>query len=509
MIKLVIVYTLSTVVALLLFYLSIYKGRRLKTTYFSYFILHIFIYVIGVAGEISSQQIWQAIVSNGLEYLGICFIAPYFLLAVCEYTNNSLKNKWLICSLFIIPTISAIMVITFPLNGGIFYDEFELINNLGMNYLKVDGSIYRDILYNYFVVLIVISIVILIRSFVKGDKNTRRKNSFLLAGMIIPFLVAIIYLLGLTPFGIDLTPLALFFMCIYYGYNILFKEVFIATRFARSQVLDNMREGYVLSDDDFNFLDANIIAKDIFPFLNDCEIGMSLRDFEEIPKIMISNTDETKMLEFCIVSNDGVSKFFNIYKSYFQKDKNNAFNCYMIYDVTDEVVAKQELEFVARHDNLTKIYNRSTFNKLCSNLFLENAKNRSTCAVAMVDIDFFKKINDTYGHLSGDKVIIRMVENINKNIRGNDVFARYGGEEFILFIEDVNKEDAFNIAEKLRLIIERDLVILDDLAINITISMGVSVYDRTKDDTLEHFIERADALLYNAKKTGRNKVVIG
>ena len=123
----------------------------------------------------------------------------------------------------------------------------------------------------------------------------------------------------------------------------------------------------------------------------------------------------------------------------------------------------------------------------------------------MIDIDYFKKINDTYGHDVGDKVIQALVSEISKITRNSDLFARFGGEEFITLFPYTDLEGASVIAEKMRQIIANCNPVMD---ISFTISIGISQLDLTQSDGLGQAIKEADKALYIAKNKGRNRVEI-
>lgn len=140
-----------------------------------------------------------------------------------------------------------------------------------------------------------------------------------------------------------------------------------------------------------------------------------------------------------------------------------------------------------------------------SNNILEN----KPISIIMADIDFFKNINDTYGHLIGDKVIRDVANIINKNIRNSsDWLARYGGEEFLIVLSNTTGEGAYTVAEKIRTIIEKKEFVYDSVKFKITVSFGVHTIDKEKSG-IENFIEQADKNLYEAKNSGRNKTILG
>jgi diguanylate cyclase (GGDEF)-like protein len=159
------------------------------------------------------------------------------------------------------------------------------------------------------------------------------------------------------------------------------------------------------------------------------------------------------------------------------------------------------MEYVALHDQLTGIYNRHGMYPIVENKFKEIKRYKEHLSGIFFDIDFFKKINDTYGHELGDYVLVTIVKIVKESIRESDIFVRWGGEEFIIFLPETSEDEAVEVAEKLRQKIEsynfRDMQ-------KVTCSFGVS--EVQKDETLEEFINRIDALLYKAKESGRNRV---
>ena len=124
-------------------------------------------------------------------------------------------------------------------------------------------------------------------------------------------------------------------------------------------------------------------------------------------------------------------------------------------------------------------------------------------SIIMCDIDFFKSVNDTYGHLVGDTVLKYLVEIIRNNIRSCDLLVRFGGEEFLLILPNARAVEALRIAEKLRVTIEKEIIYTSDKEIDLTMSFGISTPKRS--DSEEGLIERADKALYMAKSRGRNR----
>lgn len=161
------------------------------------------------------------------------------------------------------------------------------------------------------------------------------------------------------------------------------------------------------------------------------------------------------------------------------------------------------------HDKLTELKNRMGFHHDYKNRYsklLKNDKEFHTVSLFICDIDFFKKVNDTYGHNAGDAVLKHVAEHFRKNSRNCDGVYRWGGEEFIVILPDTTAEQAAETAERLRLVIEASVCKFEDLEIKVTMSFGVTEIDPSV--SIEDNISVADEKLYKAKQNGRNRVIL-
>lgn len=157
-------------------------------------------------------------------------------------------------------------------------------------------------------------------------------------------------------------------------------------------------------------------------------------------------------------------------------------------------------------DGLTGVYNRRYFDSHIKQMTDIAKDQKKSLILLMLDIDHFKKVNDNYGHQAGDTVLKIFVNTLKNVIRVTDLIARYGGEEFAIILSDLTIEEAMQIAERGRQLIEETKIkISDDLILNITASIGIATY---KYDDIQAFITSADKALYQAKEQGRNRVVI-
>ncbi len=165
----------------------------------------------------------------------------------------------------------------------------------------------------------------------------------------------------------------------------------------------------------------------------------------------------------------------------------------------------EEIYRLTTIDGLTQIYNKRYFLENLEREIARSNRYRRELSLAMFDIDNFKKINDTYGHLAGDSVLKALASTIKAKIRREDLFARYGGEEFSIVLPEIDGYNAHQLAEKIRKIVETTEFVFEAAKIPVTISMGVATLDPEATDSAT-LIKRADERLYEAKNAGRNCV---
>jgi diguanylate cyclase (GGDEF)-like protein len=169
----------------------------------------------------------------------------------------------------------------------------------------------------------------------------------------------------------------------------------------------------------------------------------------------------------------------------------------IVRDFTDQ----RQAEKMAETDPLTNIYNRRKFSRLLDQEIQRIERYGRPLSIVLVDIDHFKRVNDTYGHDTGDFVLRKITELIRENARISDILARYGGEEFVIILPETDIEGASKQIERMRKIIEKTSF---DGVGNLTISAGITSY--TGGDSCQSMITRADKALYLAKEEGRNRV---
>ena len=166
----------------------------------------------------------------------------------------------------------------------------------------------------------------------------------------------------------------------------------------------------------------------------------------------------------------------------------------------------RKLKFQAEHDGLTQLYNRGHFQKELGTLFSQNTHSGTHLGCILIDLDFFKQVNDTYGHTYGDLVLRDFASILTQDKRSTDLVARYGGEEFVILLPGADLTESLSVAEQLRKRAEDKIYNDGKTELQVTISAGVSSLQDHKPDHPDKLLTMADKALYQAKKNGRNRV---
>ena len=225
--------------------------------------------------------------------------------------------------------------------------------------------------------------------------------------------------------------------------------------------------------------------------------------FNELPILALSASDKSSTVAqlLKIGANDYVSK--PIRKEEFIVRLNASLDQSRLY--RENISLIDELKMAATIDFLTKLYNRNFFYNSVKHIQAQGKREGSKYGIVMIDIDYFKQVNDNYGHEAGDLTLKRVANVIKNSVRASDIACRWGGEEFLILVPKSNLTELVQFSERLRQRIESSEIIIDPLMLkfSVTASFGVTVEN---EDNIEVAISRADKYLYNVKESGRNAV---
>ena len=250
-----------------------------------------------------------------------------------------------------------------------------------------------------------------------------------------------------------------------------------------------------------NTLNPDLIILDVqMPEMNGYEVCQTIKGNDKTSSIPIvfltansSNEDEEYGLEI------GATDFI-------RKPISPRIVSARVSNILNLQQATRKLELVASTDPLTGAFNRRHLDLVGINELSRSKRYKSTFTILMLDIDHFKEVNDNYGHDIGDEELIETVAVIKKNIRGEDLLFRLGGEEFAVMLPETPKLAAFDTAERIRIAISRIVIQTPIAPLCFTISIGIAENSQ-EDDNIDVILKRADESLYQAKSSGRNRVI--
>ena len=176
------------------------------------------------------------------------------------------------------------------------------------------------------------------------------------------------------------------------------------------------------------------------------------------------------------------------------------------WDIVESKRAEEALQQQATTDELTGVMNRRHFLAMASHEIKHMARLQHPLSIALIDLDHFKQINDTHGHVGGDQALRIFTRICQQHIRAIDLFARFGGDEFVLLLPMTTGKQAHDVVERVRLALTVQAVELANVPVSMTISVGIAAYHPGEPQSLDMLLERADLALYRAKKAGRNRI---
>lgn len=243
-----------------------------------------------------------------------------------------------------------------------------------------------------------------------------------------------------------------------------------------------------------------ILLDIVMPDVDGFEVCRKLKKLEEaknIPIIMITAMTDTNLLREAFELGA-----FDYIKKPFDKIEVVA----RLQSALRYSEQQKKLESLAMRDGLTNLYNHRMVMEFLKKEMVKAVRNQQNIAFIMLDIDYFKKVNDTYGHKTGDFVIMKIAELIQNSVREGDIVGRYGGEEFCVTMVGLSLEEVMHLAERIRKTIENH--VFDDgiNKINITASIGISFREPKSDINENQLIKISDSKLYEAKANGRNRI---
>ncbi len=447
---------------------------------------------------------------NRVEYIGIATLPSCWLLLVFRYAGYdqwaSGPMRWI---LFGMP------ILTYLSNAttewlGLCYRTMEMVHAEGTVRLAFTPGPWYYVHLAYINISTLAGVLILVAMMRKGGtsrRSLRIRTLFMIAGAIAPWGTHLWYLSGTTPRGLDIAPFGVIVSSICYAIGLFRLGMLDLVPIARDQAFDAISEAVIVFDMRHLLIDYNPAATGLLPQLARTPLGTPVSEvLTQFPMLVEQVIDGLPGVEFELPHDQGSRYLFARLDKIRNRLGTEIGGILMLSDITERELLMQRLEEMAVYDSLTGLFNRRALMDYLESEIDRSLRHQRPLSLLMIDLDHFKKINDTYGHQAGDLVLRSAAAVCRETVRSHDVVGRYGGEEIAVLLAETRLLDALAVAERIRANIANIDIAYGDAHIKVTASIGAAAIpagEKTDSNTL---IKTTDEALYRAKNEGRNRV---
>lgn len=491
--------------AMFTFLVSIYIYRKNDRTskYFSFFSLSITFYSFGYAMELYSNSLSHMLFWNLVQYVGLPFLPALWIMFTIEYNNKRIRNITKL-SLFVIPILTFIFRYTSNINH-LYYLSVQFTTNHYFPVLYIMKGPW------YWVHVIFITSCFIVSNYLyfdmfyrKSTGSIRRQSLFMLIASFLPWVSLVLDLLNLSPLDIDYGPFAITSSVLLFFIAFLRYQFLNIKPLARDKVFESTDDGIIVLDMNYNIIDFNPSAASICSALRENVIGKNVREVIGEHEGLVNSIQNFVEAQCDLKEPKGNFKVSTV-KIVEPNDREVGY-IVTLTDITKYMDTMEELNHIASRDALTGVFNRRYFVELSTHELEKSKRYHQPLSMIILDLDFFKQINDNYGHQAGDAVLQEVAGICRNSIRSTDILGRYGGEEFVIFLPETTLEDCQMIANRILTNIEAAEVFYEEKCIKATASLGITGVNSATVESLDYFLKYADAALYQAKSDGRNCV---
>lgn len=497
----------SGVLSVFLSLYSVYKRKEIPgSRYLILLTILQSIYIFAFAFELASDSLEQIKRWIIVEYIGIAFAPVLGLLLVFRYIGAALP-RLLTYSMFSIPIITLFMIATND-RHHLFYKLIYLREDTPTPMADVVIGQWYIVQGSYTFGCLLAGGLLLIRQWRKTNRAYRLQLFTLISGQFIPMLASFLYLMGVTPDGMDPVPFVLCVTSAMYIWAMMSTHMLRIAPIAKESLFESMAEGVLVLDLSEKLIDYNGAAQRMLPQLKSSMIGDTL---DMIWENMCGSA-------FPIAREAGgiqghlkwqlqhSSSDYEVRSSVIKGKRGDIVgSLLMLIDATERYRLQEQLKQQAYYDGLTGIYNRAQFIRKARTMLETAHSQQQPVSLILFDIDYFKQFNDTYGHDTGDAVLIHAAATCRRLLPKGSPFGRYGGEEFVIALPGYALEDAMCLANQLREALPAAPLASSHGPLTVTASFGVASTEYGH-YSLETMLREADEALYEAKRSGRNTV---
>ena len=460
-------------------------------------------YMFGYVLELASVSMEQKLFWNCFQYLGIPFVSALWLTVSLMYTNHfysHLKVKLIL--IFAIPFMTFILRFTNELHH-LYFTQYLLEYYNQFSLLIKNGGIWYEIQGYHSGLMILISMFLYISAFIKNKDFSSEKTIYMIGASLIACIGLLVTKSGMS---LDYTVLCLPIIMLLILMAIFRNDFLEVTMLARELVFENSDIGIIVFNNRLKVLDFNEAAGAI---MKQQQILLEKKDLDTvIPKDHPLNEHLRTSIANTWKAKDAAGvKYYEITTTKVFRKSGIVYGMIKTFrDITEVQVRTNHLKVQATVDELSGLLNRSAFINSCQSSLNSSLMSEDRYFLFMLDLDFFKCVNDTYGHAAGDYVIESFGKLMKQKFEPTGFIGRLGGEEFAVYLKAEDLDSAFAKAEQFRKSVGSGQFIFKSRTLRFTVSIGITEAQKTA--SISELINQADKALYVSKNNGRNKTSI-
>lgn len=469
-----------------------------------------------------------------VENIGIQTVPVLWFFFAMKYTRRDqwLTGKPIIAAFWIIPS-AALLFIMSDTWFHLYYTSVRIATETGGPLIISRGIVYWIALV-YVYLLYLTGLVALVNRFLQSRSVYRRQTPYLIGAALIPFTVNLIYqlapgVLPLFPAPVDLTPLSFTITAILLAADIFGLRLLDIVPIARENVMESIPEMVFVLDEKERIIDANAVAQNwLGKPINEIIGREPIEVFQKWPQLLQRFFFLEYTREEIEIPGNPPRTLETIITPIYNRTSQLEGRVILAYDITDRKKLEEELKNTnhalqvqldenerlrvqlqeqAIRDPLTGVFNRRYFAEALDKENARAVRENIPYSLIILDVDHFKKVNDTYGHKCGDLVLQSLAKFLQENTRQSDIVCRFGGEEFVILMPDAAVEDARERGEYFRKKFETLTYGCNDKLVHATFSAGIASFPLHADSG-EALLSMADTALYYSKEAGRNRVTV-
>ena len=433
--------------------------------------------------------------------LGATLTPPSFFLFVLRHTSqgNWLRGRRLL--LTFAPTLF-LLVLVLPLR----LDQWALavLSNPALPNPAYPLMLATNLFYGF------AGAAVLARAYIDSVGPYRRSGAILVAAALLPILAtlfSVVFGLDLLP-GLDVPLLAVGLAAALFAWTVFRMRLLSFLPLAYPVLLHTLRDGVALLDVEEEVLLLNPAARHILGAPDTGALDVKFTTLLGLWSPAALAAWQRGEMDFKVDVDDTPARtFYQVHTTTIHDQAQHPLGkLTLFYDITDRVQAEQHLEQIANTDYLTGIHNRRHFIAQAEAELSRARRYQRPLCVVLLDADHFKRVNDTYGHQTGDEALKTIASTLNTHKRSSDLLGRYGGEEFALLLPETEAGEAAQMVERLRVLLASSQADPDLPELRVTASFGIACCTPGPGDTLSALLQRADQAMYQSKAAGRDRV---